>query len=307
MDAMAPYDTRVAGNTIVVTVGQSRGATAAAGSAANVAAAPSATDSSGAPRRGNAQDRCHRFPSGRRRHRPVDGRAERLAHAGQRPPGRPAGGGRFRRRQDGAGPRRASVTTSSISATPVQYVDALRVDGSSRLVVNAQGDFEQLAYQTDNQYVIEVRATTPSKGKVADEKKDYTGERLDPGTSRTSTSARCCSCWPTPAARTSWSATRCRAASRCACRTCRGTRRSTSLMRTKGLSAMRRRDERDPGRHPAEELATREKAEPAGAQGSRGTGAAADREVPAGQLRQGLGPGRADQGQERQFADLCPR
>src|SRR6267154_1668334 len=37
-------------------------------------------------------------------------------------------------------------------ATPVQTVDALRVEGSSRLVISAQGDFEQLAYQSDNQY-----------------------------------------------------------------------------------------------------------------------------------------------------------
>ncbi len=45
-------------------------------------------------------------------------------------------------------------------ATPVQTVDALRVDGSSRLVISAQGDFEQLAYQSDNQYTIEIKPST---------------------------------------------------------------------------------------------------------------------------------------------------
>jgi type IV pilus assembly protein PilQ len=61
-------------------------------------------------------------------------------------------------------------------ATPVQTVDALRVEGSSRLVISAQGDFEQLAYQSDNQYTIEIK---PSLKRVAaDEKKEYTGERL---------------------------------------------------------------------------------------------------------------------------------
>src|ERR1700761_3353604 len=40
-------------------------------------------------------------------------------------------------------------------ATPVQTVDGLRVEGSSRLVISAQGDFEQLAYQSDNQYTVE--------------------------------------------------------------------------------------------------------------------------------------------------------
>jgi len=42
-------------------------------------------------------------------------------------------------------------------ATPVQTVDAIRVEGSSRLVISAQGDFEQLAYQSDNQYTIEIK------------------------------------------------------------------------------------------------------------------------------------------------------
>ena len=61
-------------------------------------------------------------------------------------------------------------------ATPVQTVDALRVEGSSRLVISAQGDFEQLAYQSDNQYTIEIK---PSLKRAAiDEKKQYTGERL---------------------------------------------------------------------------------------------------------------------------------
>src|SRR5208283_829834 len=61
-------------------------------------------------------------------------------------------------------------------ATPVQTVDALRIEGSSRLVISAQGDFEQLAYQSDNQYTVEVK---PSTKRIAnEEKKEYTGERL---------------------------------------------------------------------------------------------------------------------------------
>jgi type IV pilus assembly protein PilQ len=61
-------------------------------------------------------------------------------------------------------------------ATPVQTVDALRVEGSSRLVISAQGDFEQLAYQSDNQYTIEIKPSL--KHNAAEEKKEYTGERL---------------------------------------------------------------------------------------------------------------------------------
>jgi type IV pilus assembly protein PilQ len=61
-------------------------------------------------------------------------------------------------------------------ATPVQTVDAIRVEGSSRLVISAQGDFEQLAYQSDNQYTVEIKPSL--KRTAADEKKEYTGERL---------------------------------------------------------------------------------------------------------------------------------
>jgi type IV pilus assembly protein PilQ len=61
-------------------------------------------------------------------------------------------------------------------ATPVQTVDAVRVDGSSRLVITAQGDFEQLAYQSDNQYTVEIKPSL--KRASGDEKKEYSGERL---------------------------------------------------------------------------------------------------------------------------------
>jgi type IV pilus assembly protein PilQ len=61
-------------------------------------------------------------------------------------------------------------------ATPVQTVDAIRVEGSSRLVITAQGDFEQLAYQSDNQYTVEIKPSL--KHNAAEDKKEYTGERL---------------------------------------------------------------------------------------------------------------------------------
>jgi type IV pilus assembly protein PilQ len=61
-------------------------------------------------------------------------------------------------------------------ATPVQTVDAIRVEGSSRLVISAQGDFEQLAYQSDNQYTVEIKPSL--KRNAQEDKKEYTGERL---------------------------------------------------------------------------------------------------------------------------------
>src|SRR6202522_3520290 len=62
-------------------------------------------------------------------------------------------------------------------ATPVQTVDAVRVDGSSRLVISSQGDFEQLAYQSDNQYTVEIKASS-KRTAGAEEKKGDTGGRL---------------------------------------------------------------------------------------------------------------------------------
>jgi type IV pilus assembly protein PilQ len=61
-------------------------------------------------------------------------------------------------------------------ATPVTRVDAVRVGNSARVIVNASGVFEQMAYQSDGQYVIEIKEK--SKLQIAEEKKAYSGERL---------------------------------------------------------------------------------------------------------------------------------
>ncbi len=63
-------------------------------------------------------------------------------------------------------------------ATPVTTFDATRLGNGARLVVTATGDFEQLAYQTDNQYVVEVRQRPRATAAVTDKDKVYTGERL---------------------------------------------------------------------------------------------------------------------------------
>ena len=62
-------------------------------------------------------------------------------------------------------------------ATPVTSVDASRIGDNARVVVTATGDFEQLAYQTDNQYVIEVKQRVKATA-ASMEEKVYTGERL---------------------------------------------------------------------------------------------------------------------------------
>ena len=61
--------------------------------------------------------------------------------------------------------------------TPVSGFDVTRVGNGARIAINATGDYEQLAYQSDDQYVVEVQPKR--KAQVAqDEKPQYTGERL---------------------------------------------------------------------------------------------------------------------------------
>jgi type IV pilus assembly protein PilQ len=64
--------------------------------------------------------------------------------------------------------------------TPVTGFDAERVNGSTRIVINASGDFDQLAYQSDDQYVVEIspKRKAAIAANPADEKVQFVGERL---------------------------------------------------------------------------------------------------------------------------------
>ena len=62
-------------------------------------------------------------------------------------------------------------------ATPVNTVDAMRAGDTTRLVIGATGDYEQVAYQTDNVYTIEIKPVVKLPPQLQD-KKEYTGERL---------------------------------------------------------------------------------------------------------------------------------
>ena len=61
--------------------------------------------------------------------------------------------------------------------TPVTSFDVLRVGNDTRLVISATGEYEQLAYQSDNQYVVEVQPMRRTAAALED-KPVYTGERL---------------------------------------------------------------------------------------------------------------------------------
>jgi type IV pilus assembly protein PilQ len=168
VDSLMPYTTKVDGNMIVVTLGQQPGA-----DVGKPAAVRAASTSTGAP-----TERAIRTIDFRRG---ADGTGRVIVQLTD--PRTPVNV-----RQEGqqivvdfAGTvmpknlmRRYDVMDF---ATPVQTVDAVRVDSSSRLVISSQGDFEQLAYQSDNQYTVEIKPSS-KRTAGAEEKKEYTGERL---------------------------------------------------------------------------------------------------------------------------------
>jgi type IV pilus assembly protein PilQ len=176
VDNLVPYETRVQGNTIVVSVGSGGGGRVATGPAVSTtAAAAASTTRAAAP------------ISGTRSVSNID----------------------FRRGSDGSGRVIVELTDAKVPAdlrqeggrivvnfaktslpenlmqrldvndfgTPVNSVDALRVSDSTRLVIQATGDYEQLAYQSDNIYTIEIKPVVKLPPELQDQK-EYTGERL---------------------------------------------------------------------------------------------------------------------------------
>jgi type IV pilus assembly protein PilQ len=169
LDKLVPYDTRIDGNNIIVNLG-----------GANQATANTSTTASVVPSHAAAAN------AGQRAIRSID----------------------FRRSSDGAGRIMVKLTDphthinlhqvgnqivvdfdadlpknlarrydASDFGTPVSSFDASRVGTGTRLAISASGDYEQLAYQSDDQYVVEIQPQR--KAAVSqDEKPAYTGERL---------------------------------------------------------------------------------------------------------------------------------
>jgi type IV pilus assembly protein PilQ len=169
LDKLVPYDTRVEGNNIIVSLGGSNNASVSTGTAAAAVRSSAAIAAAGA-----------------RAIRSID----------------------FRRSQDGAGRILVRLTDphthinlrqvgnqivvdfdadlpknlarrydSSDFGTPISSFDATRVGTGTRLSINASGDYEQLAYQSDDQYVVEIQPAR-KKDVAQDDKPQYTGERL---------------------------------------------------------------------------------------------------------------------------------
>jgi type IV pilus assembly protein PilQ len=164
LDRMLPYQTRVDGNNIIVSVGGTQ--QAAPASAARVSAA-------GAPAR---SIRSIDFRRG------AEGTGRLIVNLSD--PRTPVSLRQLGNQiiVDFAGstvPRQLVRRYDALDfATPVSTFEVQRADDGTRIVINATGDFEQLAYQSDDQYVVEVQPSRKVAAAQAEEKKVYTGERL---------------------------------------------------------------------------------------------------------------------------------
>ncbi len=184
LDKMLPYTTQVAGNDVIILVGGPSATPVvdappadSSDAATPAAAAPAASQSSGSD-----------TASGPRAIRSID----------------------FRRSSDGGGRVIVQLTDphtdinlrqvgnqivvdfadTDIAAslarrydatdfgTPVSGFDVTRSGGNTEIVINATGEYEQLAYQSDTQYVVEVQPQRQAAASAGAPKRQYTGERI---------------------------------------------------------------------------------------------------------------------------------
>ncbi|HXS19830.1 MAG TPA: type IV pilus secretin PilQ [Steroidobacteraceae bacterium] len=178
LDKMMPYDVQREGNTIVVTLGsasanaqsQSQVANAAPAAGSGSAAAPA--ENSGEPQ--TWQLRSIDF------HRGSDGSGRVVVHLSD--PHIPINLQQLGNQivvdfANAAVPenlvRRYDATDFG---TPVNAFDVTRGSHGARIAIDATGEYDQLAYQSDNEYVIELQPL--KKGEAAARRPQYTGERL---------------------------------------------------------------------------------------------------------------------------------
>jgi type IV pilus assembly protein PilQ len=169
LDALQPYQTRVAGNDIIVTVGAGAADTAGA-----VATAPAAAPEAAAP----AAAREIRSIDFRRGEGGVGRLVVKLSDPRTPINLSQQGSQIIVNFSDAALPRKlARRYDTQDFGTPVSGFDALRVNNDTRIVLSASGEFQQLAYQSDDQYVVEVQPVVKAAAN-SEEKKVYSGEKL---------------------------------------------------------------------------------------------------------------------------------
>jgi type IV pilus assembly protein PilQ len=62
-------------------------------------------------------------------------------------------------------------------ATPVQTIDTFKIGNDVRIAISPTGDYDQLAYQSDDMFTLEVKPLTPEVVEKR-KKEEFTGERL---------------------------------------------------------------------------------------------------------------------------------
>jgi type IV pilus assembly protein PilQ len=175
LDQPMPYQTRIDGNDIVMVVGKSATRVASTGPAAAAARAAGTAAAAPAAARSIESIDFRRSATGGAQlvvrltdpHTPID-----LKQQGSQVVIDFAGASL---------PRRLTRRYDTLDfGTPVSGFEAESVNGSARIVLDATGNFDQLAYQTDDQYVVEVnplRQAAAAAG-TAQIKKSYQGQRL---------------------------------------------------------------------------------------------------------------------------------
>jgi len=175
LDSMVAYETRASGNTVTIILGDGEDYNAGTTQfASNVATSQSYASSGGARSIAGVDFRRTRDGGGRvvvsltDASTPVDIRQE--------------GGRVVAIFKDTDLPaelmRRLDVMDF---ATPVTTVDTLRTNLDTRIVISADGKYEQLAYQSDNEFTIEINPAVVEAAEGAtlfSETKEYEGQRL---------------------------------------------------------------------------------------------------------------------------------
>ena len=168
LDSLQPYSTRTEGNNVFVSLGRSAGNEAAA---ATVSTATPASAAPGAFAIEKVDFRRGTDGAGRIIVRTSDPRVQ--ASVRQE-------GGRtvvdFPRTS--VAPEAARRYDVVDFATPVNSFDVTSTPNGARIVVNATGEYEQLGYQSDREYVLELRQRTKAAALADPGKKEYRGERL---------------------------------------------------------------------------------------------------------------------------------
>jgi len=168
LDSLQPYSTRIDGNNVYVSIGGASG-NAASGTAVSTAGAVAAAP--GAFTIDKVDFRRGTDGAGRIMIRTNDPRVQ--ASLKQE-------GGRLvvdfpRTKVAPDAARRYDVVDF---ATPVSSFDVTSTPIGARIVVAATGDYEQLGYQSDRDYVLELRPRVKSAVAADPGKREYKGERL---------------------------------------------------------------------------------------------------------------------------------